>query len=287
MEGFDADRFIESQLETWPLARKNFEALKDVRIREFLLGRFPFRAQFNPGRMISTGAKMDAATIRVRKCFLCKENTPPEQTPVTVTAYTGREYRYLVNPYPIFRRHLTIPAMEHEPQMIFDRFPDMLFFAMQLPGYTVFYNGPECGATAPDHMHFQAGNRGLMPVEDHLDTLHDALPSAVVIESNSIDAAEAEFRDIYRELPMRPDETEPMLNILAWYDAKGEEPHFTTVVFPRKEHRPKRYYAADDTQLLISPGSVDLGGVFIVPREEDFNRLTAKDIQDILNEVMI
>lgn len=279
----DLESFFERQLAVWPLAKKNFDALADVKVREFMIGNFPFRAQFNPGRMISTGAKMDAATIKVRKCFLCKENTPPEQIPVAVTGITGREYRLLVNPYPIFRRHLTIPAMDHTPQLILDRFPDMLDFALKLEGFTVFYNGPKCGATAPDHMHFQAGSRGLMPVENHLDAIRDVTPSAVVIESNTIGAAYDEFRDLYASLPLKEGGTEPMMNILAWH----EDGLFTTVVYPRKEHRPKCYFAEGEGQYLISPGSVDLGGVFIVPRETDFNRLTAEKICSILNEVML
>ncbi|MCI2083106.1 MAG: DUF4922 domain-containing protein [Bacteroidales bacterium] len=287
MTNFDVDGFFERQLATWPLARKNFDALKYVRVREFMIGGFPFRVQFNPGRMISTGARMDAATIKVRKCFLCRENTPPEQTPLHVKGITGREYRFLVNPYPIFSRHLTIPAMEHTPQRILERFPDMLGFASDLDGYTIFYNGPKCGATAPDHMHFQVGNRGLMPVEDHLDSLHDVIPSAVIIESGTIGAAEEEFRKLYDSLPVKDGEVEPMMNILAWQKSDGVSTRFIIVVYPRREHRPKCYYADGDSQLLISPGSVDLGGLFIVPRERDFDRLTPENIREILNEVML
>jgi ATP adenylyltransferase/5',5'''-P-1,P-4-tetraphosphate phosphorylase II len=267
------NRLFNEQLKNWELAKNNYAALKQVKVRTLDVNGCRYNVQFNPARMISSAAKVDAQSIRERKCFLCAANRPPEQKGIL---FNG-QYTILVNPYPIFPRHLTIPALEHTPQLIASRFGDMLDLAQQLAGYTVFYNGPKCGASAPDHFHFQAGNKGFLPIENNREW-----GNAIRIESENKQDILARFRQIYNALPLQPDDTEPMLNILAWY-GNGK---WTVCLFPRKKHRPACYFAEADDNLLISPASVDLGGVLITPLEKDFEKITAEDIGGILAEVL-
>jgi ATP adenylyltransferase/5',5'''-P-1,P-4-tetraphosphate phosphorylase II len=230
--------------------------------------------QFNPARIASSAAKVDPQSIRERKCFLCSDNRPPEQKGVPFK----EQYTILINPYPIFPRHLTIPALAHTPQRIASRFDDMLDLAQQLDDYAVFYNGPKSGASAPDHFHFQAGNKGFLPIENDRNW-----GNAIRIESENKQEMLNRFRQIYDNLPLQPDDDEPMLNLLTWF----ENGKWATYFFPRKKHRPACYFAEGGDNLLISPASVDLGGVFITPLEKDFEKITAEDIAGILNEVNI
>jgi hypothetical protein len=228
--------------------------------------------QFNPARIASSAAKVDPQSIRERKCFLCSDNRPSEQKGVPFK----EQYTILINPYPIFPRHLTIPALAHTPQRIAFRFDDMLDLAQQLDDYIVFYNGPKCGASAPDHFHFQAGNKGFLPIENDRNW-----PNAVRIESKNKQEMLDRFQQTFDNLPLQADDTEPMLNILTWY----ENGTWTTYLFPRKKHRPACYFAEDDANLLISPAAVDMGGVFITPLEKDFEKIAAEDVAEILYQV--
>lgn len=201
-------------------------------------------------------------------------------------------------PY-IFPQHLTIAEVAHTQQRIFTRFGEMLSLARQLPGFTLFYNGPRCGASAPDHAHFQAGSRHFLPIEHYWSTrkkellttcgvaalwsLDDAPRTTLVIESARSEDAEALFRLVYQACEGLPDEEEPMLNLLAWH----ENDTWVVCIFPREKHRPACYTAEGDERLVISPASVDMGGVFITPFEEDFRRITAEDIARILSEVCL
>lgn len=286
---------LAEQLTAWPTARDNYAALSGVHVKELAVDGIPYRVQFNPARIVSSGAKVDARSIRERKCFLCPAHLPPEQKGIPF----GEHYRILVNPFPIFPRHLTIPEVEHVPQRIASRFADMLELARVLTEYTVFYNGPRCGASAPDHAHFQAGNKGFMPIEQTwrgrvagkvadygqatLWYLDDVPRATLVIESASQKDAACLFGIVYRSLPLKPDEEEPMLNLLALYEAD----RWLVFVFPRAKHRPACYTAEGDAHLLCSPASVDLGGVFITPVEKDFQKITAADVARILGEVCL
>lgn len=286
---------LTEQTASWETARNNYAALAGVRVKELTVGGIPYKVQFNPARIVSSGAKVDAKTIRERKCFLCPANLPPEQKGIPFKEH----YHILVNPFPIFPRHLTIPELAHVPQRIAPRFADMLELAQALPDFTVFYNGPKCGASAPDHAHFQAGNKGFLPIEKawrrliagkvadygkaalwHLD---DAPRATLVIESASAEDATTLFDIIYRASDAKPDEEEPMMNVLAMYEAE----RWIVFVFPRAKHRPACYTAEGDANLLSSPASVDLGGVFITPVEKDFLKITAEDVVAILSEVCI
>ncbi|MDY3789018.1 DUF4922 domain-containing protein [Bacteroides fluxus] len=289
------NNLLTEQLSSWETARNNYAALSGVQVKELDVNGIPYKVQFNPARIVSSGAKVDAKSIRERKCFLCPANLPPVQKGIPFEGH----YNILVNPFPIFPRHLTIPETEHVDQRIAVRFSDMLDLAQALSEYTIFYNGPKCGASAPDHAHFQAGNKGFMPIEkawrsqiagkiaDYKDAslwyLDDAPRATLVIESSGKDTAEKLFGLIYRSLPVKPGEEEPMMNVLAMY----ETDKWVVFIFPRAKHRPACYTAEGDANLLSSPASVDLGGVFITPVEKDFLKITAGDIAQILSEVCL
>ena len=241
----------------------------------------------------STLARTDAAAIKARPCFLCRDNRPAQQEALPFEGCDSRRYEVLVNPFPIFPEHYTVPAVEHTPQRIAGRFPDMLRLAEAFPDMVVFYNGPESGASAPDHFHFQMGCKGFLPVETHFDRLKPVTvmrPGRAVIAVTSgyisglpvITApdgasATAAFLRVLRSLPVSPATGEPQLNILCWKDTL-----FRILVIPRKAHRPSCYFAPEDRAVHISPASVDLGGVFIVPVEEDFRRVNAQVLRSIL-----
>jgi hypothetical protein len=290
------DLFL-SQLRDWKLAGANYRDLEKVMSRTIMLeDGCPIRIQFNPARMISSAASVDRKSVSERPCFLCSSNLPSEQKGLD---FDGR-YSILVNPFPIFPRHLTIPLKEHEDQLIAGRFRDMLELAGVLTGYTVFYNGPRCGASAPDHFHFQAGNRGFMPVEDVTDNPPNVIAevkgcrimvmagcsrNSIVLSGKYIDVISEVFNEIYNILhSLMPDqEEEPMINILAYKEGDG----FRVFIFPRQAHRPVQYFEKGEGRILISPASVDFGGVWITPRVEDYEKLDAGIVMDIFRQVTI
>ena len=286
--------FFETQLAAWPMAAANFEALGGVKVKELDVNGMPFKVQFNPARMASSGAKVDAASLKARPCFLCEKNRPEVQIGIE----WNDRYTILVNPFPIFHRHLTIPDTSHIDQLIAGRIADMMGLAAELNGYTVFYNGPRCGASAPDHMHFQAGNSDFLTIAPAIEnaelktiaadgdatlSLVDTLPVKVfVIDAADHSAGERLFGRLLEAMPVPEGEREPMLNLLCYSTPAGER----LVVIPRKRHRPA-CYGTDNGCMLISPASVDVGGVFITPRPEDFERMDQAAIASILDEVCL
>ena len=288
-------RLLSEQLNEWPLAQTNYQALSAVCVKELHVGGIAYKVQYNPARITSSGAKTDAQSIQARKCFLCASNRPTEQRGIPFKEH----YEVLVNPYPIFPKHLTIPDTTHTEQCIEGRIHDMLELAQQLPDFTIFYNGPQCGASAPDHMHFQAGSRGFMPIETDwkerkgekvvqqgdatLWRMDDAPRNTLVIESACIDDAERLFNIIYQNLPTLPADEEPMMNLLAMYD-EGE---WILFILLRRKHRPSCYTAQGNERLLCSPASVDLGGVLILPIAEDFEKITDEMAENIVSEVCL
>ena len=286
--------FFETQLAAWPMAAANFEALGGRRVKELDVNGMPFKVQFNPARMASSGAKVDAASLKARPCFLCEKNRPEVQIGIE----WNDRYTILVNPFPIFHRHLTIPDTSHTDQLIAGRIADMMGLAAELNGYTVFYNGPRCGASAPDHMHFQAGNSDFLTIAPAIEnaelktiaadgdatlSLVDTLPVKVfVIDAADHSAGERLFGRLLEAMPVPEGEREPMLNLLCYSTPAGER----LVVIPRKRHRPA-CYGTDNGCMLISPASVDVGGVFITPRPEDFERMDQAAIASILDEVCL
>lgn len=288
------DLFI-SQLSEWELAKINYGQLSRVKTKRISFGSFEVLVQFNPERIRSSAAKVDAKSIEARPCFLCKANRPKEQRDLPFK----NDYTILVNPFPIFSRHLTISKDRHIDQRIRNSFDDLLILAGALPGFVVFYNGPQCGASAPDHLHFQAGNRGLMPIEDdfqigkHTVRLHiksgigiwnwtNYLRGIITLKGSDIRGLSSVFDLIYKRLAdIQHDKPEPLLNILAYMHADGLIIH----IIPRKVHRPSQFFLEGNDKILLSPASVDLGGVLITPREEDFERLGRDDVTDIFHQV--
>ncbi len=289
------DDLIRSQVADWDLAAKNYRGLASVVTRSIPFTSHEIIVQFNPERIRSSAAKVDAKSIEARPCFLCRQNLPAQQHGVPF----GDQYMVLINPFPIFPRHLTIPSVHHVDQLIDGRMGDMLELAKALDGFTVFYNGPKCGASAPDHFHFQAGARGFMPIEIHFNQKklcypiknhrgvsiwgwHDYLRGTITLTSTRKDDLVTCFTHIYAKLKaQQPGEVEPMLNILALF----VDNQFVVHLFPRRLHRPTQFYEQGEAQILLSPASVDMGGVLITPREEDFNKISAGDVRSIFEQV--
>ena len=264
------ETFFESQLREWQLARDNHEALSRVWSRELISDKTgtPLRVQYNPARMVSTGASIDKASIAARPCFLCAKNRPAEQRSLDLNA----DFEWLVNPFPILPYHFTIASKVHRPQRILDGYDALIQATLTLPeGYIVFYNGPKCGASAPDHLHLQAGKWDMpLPMGDAYRTYH--LPCAEATDA---------FRTLYDSLPLVDNEDEPRMNVVAY--RRGE--HVDLIVIPRRAHRPHCYASEGPSQYLISPGTLDMCGLIITPRLEDYERLTATRALDILCEV--
>lgn len=289
------DSFIASQIAEWPQAAGNFEALKGVKVKEVELPGWTVKVQFNPARIVSSSAKVDAKSLKERKCFLCAENRPSVQRGID----WGGKYTILINPFPIFPRHLTIPDRTHTDQLIAERIADMMQLASELADYTVFYNGPKCGASAPDHMHFQAGNSDFLTLGTALEdaelktiatdgeatlALVDSLPLKVfVIDATDPAAGQRLFARLYAAIPVPEGEKEPMMNLLCYATPAGVR----LVVIPRKRHRPSFYGTEGEGTMLLSPASVDMGGVFITPLEKDFNALDAAKITQVLDELCL
>lgn len=287
--------FIKAQIAEWPQAAGNFEALKGVKVKEVALPGWTIKVQFNPARIVSSAAKVDAKSLKERKCFLCAANRPAVQRGIE----WGERYTVLINPFPIFPRHLTIPDRSHVDQLIDGRIADMMQLASELDEYTVFYNGPRCGASAPDHMHFQAGNSDFLTLGAALEdaelktiatdgdavlALCDSLPLKVfVIDAESPEAGQRLFSRLYKAIPVPEGEAEPMMNLLCYATAAGVR----LVVIPRKRHRPSFYGTEGEGTMLLSPASVDMGGVFITPLEKDFNALDADTIIRIFDELCL
>jgi hypothetical protein len=286
---------FKAQLGDWELAGTNYRLLEKVKTRHLTFPGFEVLLQFNPERIVSSAAKVDAKSIGARPCFLCEKNRPFQQRGVRFES----DFTVLVNPFPIFSRHLTIPSDEHTDQRIRYNFGKMLSLAEALPDYVIFYNGPRCGASAPDHFHFQAGNRGFMPVEKDFSSgrfaVHeftrkgaevwywrDYLRGIISLKGQEREHLETLFHKFFERFSaLQPDEPEPMMNILVYKTEKIWIVH----LIPRLMHRPVRFFMEGKDQLLISPASVDLGGVVITPREEDFRKIKSGDISDIFRQV--
>lgn len=292
MEDSSISRFFNRQMEKWADARHRFRDLKHVETHQLS---DQLKVQWNPARIVSTGAKIDKKTLGDRPCFLCDKNRPKEQ----ISKQIDERFLLLVNPFPILPVHFTIPARKHQPQSIYKNYGEMHRFLSLHSELMVFYNGPKCGASAPDHLHFQAGTSGILPLQanwqrlsrnltdiislnddEKIALIHDFVVPAFVIISKSEDSDEALFHRLYKSMPVRGDETEPMMNIIAW--RKGDE--YISVVIPREKHRPEAYFAEGDAQMMVSPGALDMSGLIITPREEDFRKLTEESASAILQE---
>lgn len=305
-------RFFNRQLSLWPDTRRRYRQLLDVTTRTLepedgQLAAMPFRLQHNPARIASTGANVSSEAIRKRPCFLCDENRPKDQ----IAMPWDRRFHVLVNPFPILPVHFVIAARKHQTQSIRDNYP-LIHELIEKDGrLMVFYNGPKCGASAPDHLHLQAGTSGLVPLQAHWTRLartinrlyaiddHNYIGEltgypchALVINSRTKNMDVHLFRRVYKvcDKVMVKGKTEkdeldyePMMNIVSW--RMGED--YVSVIFPRKKLRPDCYFATDDSQRLVSPGAIDMAGLIITPRRDDYDRLDYHQVDAILKEVSV
>lgn len=270
------DDLFTAQKQEWPKLNNSIGQLEQVQERSFIWGDyFRVRIQFNRARMVSSTACVERKAISQRSCFLCETNRPEQQRGITFL----EKYIILCNPYPILKNHLTIPLLSHVPQRIGKKTDEMLILAEQLPDYVIFYNGPTSGASAPDHFHFQAG----IKVPELLQG-DSELRSCMIIESEDRNEVVDLFNDAYGYLQhLQPEMEEPMLNIISYVSENRYHLH----LFPRRAHRPRQYSESGDKQILISPGALDMAGLMITVREEDFNKLKKSDIEEIYSEVSL
>ncbi len=291
---------LNQQKQNWQLCGNNYNALSDILIKKFYIGNNEIKVQYNPGRIKSTAAKVDKVSVKERKCFLCLENLPPEQRGIPF----GSDFLILCNPFPIFKEHFTIIKKTHVPQTISGNFRTFLELLKSLGDkLTVFYNGPECGASAPDHMHFQAGTRNAMPLENEYELLSekygkpliqtgknkltavdDNLRKMFFIESDDSKVAEELFDILFLAMQkIQGTDEEPMMNIIGNF----ENNKWKLVVFPRAKHRPAYFFLDEPERIMVSPAAVDMSGLIIVPREQDFEKLDEEKIHKIYSEVCL
>jgi len=290
-----SDLFAQQRL-AWPHMAEGYASLEYVRDREIICNGFSVHVQFNPKRIVSTGANVDPVVISKRACFLCPENLPTEQQGVLYRD----EYLILCNPVPIFPGHLTISSTHHIPQNFESSVDAMFDLARDLsPDYSVFYNGPRCGASAPDHLHFQASPRRAIPVEvDAVDvrrrkrfyyknhvagfTLMKYGRAVVMLESSESTHLLAFLHTmVFQWKELLHSSEEPMMNVICSY----QQNIWRLIIFPRRKHRPELYFKEGSDRVLISPAAVDIGGIIITPLEKDFLRVDATAIETIFNEV--
>ena len=305
------DLFIENQLAKWQTARTNHEALNQIETRRFELAGNTITVQFNPARAVSTCAKVDKSSIEARKCFLCPENKPNEQDEIIISL--DEPFSLRINPYPILPGHLTISSLKHQDQVLADKtirqLPGKLISWLEeyfASGYVLFYNGAKCGASAPDHFHFQAVKQSDVPVIQQWERLMETAvrekeiktengntyssfqitsyicPIQVFICNHSADILPEMINQYLESLPLHEGESEPRYNLFAWQD---KQRGFTMAYFPREKHRPACYTATGGEQLLVSPGALDMAGLLVTPRKEDFDKITESDITQIYKEV--
>ena len=296
-----ASVLFEQQLLKWHLLKVRYDALDDVKTKEFLFDGFKIKVQYNPGRIKSSSAKTDIVSINNRECFLCVENLPAPQQGILLAG----KYLLLCNPFPIFPEHFTISSVQHEPQNIIDHLEGMLEFTKHFSsGFSLIYNGPTCGASAPDHFHFQAVRKNFMSIEDDyhqlknefgkfildeeelmVTSVDDGLRRFLVIETTEMKKNIKAFKIFYKVFTeISSTNTEPMFNIISTYNTENG---WSLIIFLRDKHRPDLFYSNGADKLLISPATVDLGGILIAPREKDFEKINKDLIKKIFSEVAL
>lgn len=317
-------KFISDQLSKWPLACDNFRALKNVETKDFEVGGLKVTAQFNPARIISSAARTDAVSIGARPCFLCRGNRPEQQMHLNFEGRKGKKYDILVNPYPIFPDHLVIAMEKHCDQTIANRYVDILDLARTFQSFTFFYNGPKCGASAPDHHHFQGTARLRTPLEQDIDRLINDIPrdasgnyvdlpdqddrewkktlvylasiqdahlysykrfahGIYVIRARTVKSAAKLFYRLLDCAEIPAGDVEPRINLFTWFEA-GE---FRSIIIFRRQHRSHHYFSDGPDHLVMSPGCVDMGGLFIVPRSDDFEKMSSSLLSGMVEEVTL
>lgn len=293
----EATALLKHQKQNWSLVKDNYEALKKNERKDFHFNGIFVRTQFNPSRIKSTSAKVGKKEIAKRPCFLCENNLPIEQKGINYK----NNYVLLVNPYPIFNEHLTIAHHNHIPQSIDDSLMDLLDLSLKLKDkFFVFYNGPKCGASAPDHLHFQAGLKETTPLEKYykkilglgkilfeendikLTSVEHEFLRILICQSDSKNKINKVFIRIKKRLSrIFNTSDEPLFNIISIY----ENEKWNLIIIPRQKHRPDQYFAKGSSRILVSPASVDMAGLLITPLREDFEKLGTTEIYDIYKQV--
>ena len=291
------------ELEAHGRAFLNYEALGGVEKKDMTIDGFPAQLFFNPARVRSVMADVSPEALQKRACFLCPDGIEEHQLTHNWDSPTGHTYYIRVNPFPIFSPHFTVSSSVHERQELLPHLESMLHLAKELPEMTIFYNGPMCGASAPDHMHFQAVPRHSLPVEDHFDTnyanailvqevdLQDHLAAVKRILAMGTIPKEASQTGSLTAGASHAEEYEPRWNIVTWYetassyDGLASSSKFNTIVFFRRESRPMCFFAPEEERILFSPATVEMGGIGIVANRESFDRLTPDKLRDIIREV--
>ena len=311
-------KFVRDQLSRWPLACENYRALKNVQVREVEVGGLTVKLQFNPARIVSSAARLSKEAIAARKCFLCRENRPQEQMLVKFDGRKGKKYHILVNPYPIFPDHLVIAMNRHTDQSIWKRYVDMLDLARKYDGFTFFYNGPKSGASAPDHHHFQAAPKGLIPLQNDIDRLwkdirndnegcagqeqnaggldfliseQDAslyhyskfTTGIFALKAETSKSAAKMFYRLLDCVELQDGDKEPQFNLFTWW----QDGEFRSIVILRSRHRSHHYFSDGPDHLTMSPGCADMGGVFIVPVEDEYHKITPELLTEMVQEVSV
>ncbi|MBX2801343.1 MAG: DUF4922 domain-containing protein [Myxococcales bacterium] len=293
-------RFLDWQAACWPRLATALAGLSEVEQRSVQVGERSVRLQFNPGRAVNSTAKVDAASIRERPCFLCAGNLPPEEKGLPF----GNHLVILANPAPILPQHFVLAHREHTPQRVSGALEGLVAFAVATEGaYTAVYNGPASGASAPDHLHLQAVASGLLGEEVHAarrigagelpgEPLHEAPGVKVWSDTSSgrwilgavgsPDAVVDAIRRLIGAMPATGDRVEPPLNLLAVACRPSE---VMVLLFVRDAHRPRVYFADEPERRLVSPGAIDMAGVVVTVRREDYNRLRPEDLTQIFSEV--
>ena len=284
------------ELELRGRAFVNYGALKEVEVKDMTIDGFPAKLFFTPARVRSVMADVSPEALKKRACFLCPDGLEPLQLTTVWDSPTGQTYFIRVNPFPIFNHHFTISSAIHERQTFAPHMESMLHLAQAMPEMSIFYNGPMCGASAPDHMHFQAVPRHSMPIEDHFDTNY---ANAVLVQESDLQSHLAALEKVLSmaSIPENASQTgsltagashteewEPRWNIISWYEP-ASSPKFNTIIFFRRESRPQIFFAPENERILFSPGTVEMGGIGIVANRESFDRITPEVLRSMIQEV--
>ena len=292
----------------------NYQALSGVEVKDMTIDGFPAKLFFNPARVRSVMADVSPEALQNRACFLCPDGVEEHQLTHNWDSPTGHTYYIRVNPFPIFSPHFTVSSSVHERQELLPHLESMLHLAKELPEMTIFYNGPMCGASAPDHMHFQAVPRHSLPIEDHFSTNY---ANAILVQESDLQTHLAAVKKVLAmgTIPeeasqtgsltagaSRTEEWEPRWNIISWYEPESNSPQdgltatsgltsnsrrrsFNTIVFFRRESRPQCFFAPENERILFSPGTVEMGGIGIVANRESFDRITPEVLRSMIQEV--
>lgn len=280
----DLRLFLDTQLKEWPQAQTNYAAMGHCLQRQIEVDGEVIRLQFNPGRQRSTTADTSAIEIARRDCFLCAKHRPKTQKKRRLGSFD-----LLVNPFPVFEEHYTLAHVLHVEQRIKPHVRSFFRMLDRLPDMTLFYNGAQCGASAPDHAHFQAclweqpevPHRGSLIYQEGTTTLSEGVSSlrpAWLLEGCS---SASMSQVLFSLLDFLSPNEEPNVNLLAW--KRGERSY--CLIFPRSRHRPEVYFRSDEGQRLVSPAAVEMGGFLVCSRQRDFEQLNAAEIREIYASV--